>query len=151
MMKHLALAKILIVASIFSASQASVSRESFKWEGDYLYQDHVGKTVGGSPIVVDMKLSIKVGSCLLANNGYQVSEKIVCKAVSNSTGKQITFVSYSNGKIENEFGVKQYQVGEVLFGLEQSQDSVLTTWHSLKPDNVTKTKGTFFVKVKTPK
>lgn len=149
-MKYLSFVKFLIIAIIFLlTSQACVSQESFKWEGEYLYQDQLGKTVGGSPIVVDMNLSIKVdGSCLLVNNGYQVSEKIVCKVVSNSTGKQITFVSYESGKIENEYGIQQYQVGEVLFGLEQSQGSVLTTWQSLKPDNVKKTTDTFFVKVK---
>jgi hypothetical protein len=130
MMKCLSFAKFLIITVIFIlSSQAFVSQQSFKWEGEYLYQDQLGKTVGGSPIVVDMNLSIKVDdSCLLVNNGYQVSGKIVCKAVSNSTGKQITFVSYDSGKIEKEYGVQQYQVGEVLFGLEQSQDIVLTTW-----------------------
>lgn len=150
MMKFLSFVKFLMMTILFFlTSQACVSQESFKWEGEYLYQDLLGKTVGGSPIIVDMNLSIKVdGSCLLVNNGYQVSEKIVCKVISNSTGKQVIFVSYDSGKIENEYGVQQYQVGEVLLGLDQSQGKVLTTWQSLKPDNVKKTTGTFFIKVK---
>lgn len=152
-MKYLHWAKFLPIAIIFFLiSQSCVSKEIFEWDGEYLYQDQLGKTFGGSPIVSDMSLTIKAdGSCLLVNNGYQVSEKIVCRAEPNSTGKQITFVSYDSGKIENEYGVQQYKVGEILFSLEHSQDAVLTTWQSLKPDNVDKAMGRFFVKIKKVK
>ena len=152
-MKYLSWAKFLIMIIILLlTSHACMSQESFEWEGEYLYQDQLGKSFGGSPIVIDMNLRIKADdSCSLVVNGYQISEKIICRAVSDSVGKQITFVSYDNGKIENEYGVQQYQVGEVLFSLEHLQDKVLTTWQSLKPDNIEKTKGSFFVKAKMVK
>lgn len=150
MMKYISWAKFLVMMVVlFLTLHACISQESFEWEGAYLYQDQLGKTFGGSPIVIDMNLSIKVDdSCLLVINGYQISEKIVCRAVSNPTGKQITFVSYDTGKIENEYGVQQYQVGEALFSLERSQGRVLTIWQALKPNNVEKSMGSFFVKVK---
>jgi hypothetical protein len=152
-MKYLSWAKFLIMTiALFLTSHACMGQESFEWEGEYLYQDQLGKSFGGSPIVIDMNLRIKAdGSCSLVVNGYQISEKIICRAVSDSVGKQIAFVSYDNGKIENEYGVQQYQVDEVLFSLERSQDKVLTTWQSLKPDNIEKTKGSFFVKAKMVK
>lgn len=149
-MKYLSWAKFLIITIVLLlTSHVCMSQESFAWEGEYRYQSQLGKTFGGSPIVIDMNLRIKADdSCSLVINGYQVSEKIICKAVSDPRGKQIAFVSYNSGKIENEYGVQQYQVGEVLFNLERSQDRVLTTWQSLKPDNVEKSMGSFFVKVK---
>jgi hypothetical protein len=152
-MKYLSWAKFLTMTiALFLTSHACMGQESFEWEGEYLCQDQLGKSFGGSPIVIDMNLRIKAdGSCSLVVNGYQISEKIICRAVSDSVGKQIAFVSYDNGKIENEYGAQQYQVDEVLFSLERSQDKVLTTWQSLKPDNIEKTKGCFFVKAEMVK
>jgi len=145
--KYLMLFSMLLLMPL-----ACVSQEVFAWKGRYLYQDQLGKTFGGSPMLIDMNLNVKAdGSCLLAINGYQVSERIFCRAVSKSTGLQIDFISYDSGKIENEYGVQIYQVGESLFSLDGSQDKFLTTWKSLKPDNVEAVTGSFFVKQKTEK
>lgn len=149
-MKYMSWAKFLVMTIVFLLTpHICMGQESFEWEGEYRYQSQLGKTFGGSPIVIDMNLHINADdSCSLVINGYQISEKIICKAVSDPRGKQITFVSYDSGKIENEYGVQQYQVGEALFSLERSQGRVLTIWQALKPNNVEKSMGSFFVKVK---
>jgi hypothetical protein len=107
------------------------------WIGEYEYQVSLGHTVGGDPILLDMKLTIgKEGQCEFVQQGYQTDDDVICKISVAPNGINILFEKFSNGEIAYPSGVVIYRPGEVLFSLSKSKNHLITKWGGIKPDGL---------------
>ncbi len=65
------------------------------WYGEYFYETAGGHTAGGSPIVMELTLTIKKSglgeSCLFQAVGFQTYKKIVCTLTGNSDKLEVRF------------------------------------------------------------
>ncbi len=94
-----------------------------EWHGKYDSYVSGGKTAGGSPIMMSIKLKIeKQGSkefCELHADGFQTNETIFCTTAMNKNQLMILFKSHEDGRIINRSDVEEFKVGETLFSLEK--------------------------------
>lgn len=93
------------------------------WDGVYTFFASGGKTVGGSPIMLSMKLTIDSQhsdkGCRLNADGFQTYHRFICTYSVDKNQLRVAFKSYDNGKTVNEIGVTVYNVGQTLFTLEK--------------------------------
>lgn len=96
------------------------------WDGEYRFSGLGGETGGGSPIMMDITLTIKNSasnaSCSLNATGYQTFDRIICSTTDKGSKLEVKFKSYDDGKIlYGDDKIEQYKVGQVLFVLEKVQ------------------------------
>ncbi len=128
------------------------------WDGEYQFAGLGGETGGGSPIMMDITLTIKKsgsdGYCLLHADGFQTTDRIVCALTDTGNKLDVRFKSYEDGKILNGHNVAVYKVGEVLLVLEKAEGKDKKTryiphWASYVPfDNMEKGGKYVFTKTK---
>jgi Family of unknown function (DUF5991) len=94
------------------------------WLGEYQFEGHGGNTAGGSPIMMEITLTIsKPGSndsCKLHMQGFQKDETIFCTTTGTDSKLDVRFKTYDDGRIVNAYDVARYKVSEVLFSLEKT-------------------------------
>lgn len=138
---------IALIAFPSHLAQASMDNIFSIWHGTYIHSGYGGTTAGGSPIIINTVLTItSTGGCQISRDGFQTMERIYCSVSKVDSGINILFKSYSDGKIENEYGTISYKPNEKLFSLHPiGQSELITTvWGSLKPDFIQKKRGVFF-------
>lgn len=128
------------------------------WDGEYQFAGLGGKTGGGSPIMMEIILTInKSGSneyCKLHMQGFQKDEIIFCLLTGSDNKLEVKFKTYGDGRVLNAYDVERYKVGEVLFVLEKAEGKDKKTryiphWASYVPfDNMEKGGKYFFTKTK---
>lgn len=142
---------ILFITLITTTSMAQAAFSTLTtWQGVYVYHGYGGHTEGGSPITLDMTLTISpTGDCKLEREGFQRNDEIICSTVWKDNAVDIVFKSYPGGKIENEYGIAVYKPGERLFSLypKGKRDGLITVWGRLKP-GFEKKHGHFFQRAK---
>ena len=106
--------------------------------GHYRYEWDGGRTAGGTGIVVTYDLTLGPRACQLTAHGFQTNEEIRCEAVNTNGATTVRFVSYSDGKVVNRYGVAIYKPGQELLRLRAGTGGVLLTeLLALKPDEGT--------------
>jgi hypothetical protein len=117
-MKMKMLQAIVLGASLI-ATACTANDSLSPWHGEYLYETAAGHTAGGSPITMELTLTIKKSalseSCLFQAVGFQTYKKIVCTLAGNGDNLEVKFKNYEEGTL-----LKKYKAGEVLFVLEKS-------------------------------
>jgi hypothetical protein len=95
------------------------------------------------------KASLRKGFCTFAQNGHssfalatsawQVRHRIgpVPKATPKGDKLEVSFVSFSDGRLENEWGKRQYDVDQPLFAIARGPDGLVTTCQGYKPTTAT--------------
>lgn len=78
------------------------------WDGTYLYEQGLGRNRGGIALFIEHTLKINGTDCSLSAQGVQTDEDIRCKATPNGDKVEISFVSFKDGSMANQFGKKQY-------------------------------------------
>jgi hypothetical protein len=123
------------------------------WHGKYFWQgqdgyDGGGTAATGNPVILQVTLILTDHGCTLGEAGFQTDLAIICAAQAIPDGVAITFVSYGNGALVNDYGVAVYKPGERLFSLvDDGAGRVITHWGSLQPDFVHDTTGNYFRRV----
>ena len=143
---------LLAVSAIGLTSIAASAQGN--WTGTYHYNEALGRdgAGAGNAIFVDHTLTLKPGVCLLEASGYQTDEHIRCKATQSGPGQmQIAFVSFADGKIANQYGVKQYRVGERLLTLSNRGARMITTWQGYKLNDEGAKPGVYFKRSRAAK
>lgn len=120
-------------AAVFAMAAASQSASA--WNGTYAFHEALGRDAVGTGVTisVDHKLVVGPGSCRFTANGYQTNTQIRCAAVPKGDALAVNFVSFGDGSVANQYGVKLYQPGQPLFTLSRKGAAVSTTWQSYKP------------------
>jgi hypothetical protein len=104
--------------------------------GHYRYEWDGGRTAGGTGIVITYDLTIGPRSCQLTALGFQTHEEIRCEVANANGATTVRFVSYSDGKVVNRYGVAVYKPGQELLRLRAGSAGVLLTeLLALKPDD----------------
>lgn len=105
---------------------APVPAPTGPWDGEYSYGGYGGRTAGGSPIMMDITVSINSPkfkqACVFQAMGFQTDTNIFCTAAIKSDVLEVQFKSYDDGGILNGYGNERYKVGEVLLTLKQPKD-----------------------------
>ncbi|MGF1687473.1 DUF5991 domain-containing protein [Photobacterium japonica] len=132
-----------IASAVVTALLSSTANLSL-WDGKYSCELDLGTTTSGVSAWANYDLLINGDSCNLQVTGFQVDEKINCNADGNENELNVMFDSYSNGSVENIYGVQVYEKGEELFSLEYKGDKILTSWKGINSDQpIDKNKNCF--------
>lgn len=109
----------LILCAFFSA--VSIRAQSVgNWAGSYEYTASLGRTTGGTGIVINYTITIREdGSATIAATGYQTDDEIVCETRPQGKRIGLYFKSYPNGGDVNAFGTRLYKKGDFLLSLER--------------------------------
>ncbi|MBI3561064.1 MAG: hypothetical protein HY080_05040 [Gammaproteobacteria bacterium] len=140
----------LIVLGIGSIVMACVASDSVNlWHGEYFYESAGGHTAGGSPITMEMTLTINKpeadDACLFHAVGFQTDMTIVCTVTASDNKLEVKFKKYG----EASFLMIEYKIGEVLFSLEKvavkgKESRYVPHWVSYEPfDDMSNAKGYF--------
>ena len=121
------------------------------WAGSYEYADSAGPTAGDTGVVITYRLEIPKDTPsqgTLSVVGFQADRTLRCEVSATPTELTVRFLSYGDGRTENEFGVAVYQPRQVLFTLQRAADgnALLTTWQALTPDGAHGKSGKYFQK-----
>lgn len=117
--------RFFVLAIGLMVAACTTSAATGPWDGEYQFAGLGGETGGGSPIMMDITLTIKKsgsdGYCFLYADGFQTTDRIVCSLTDNGNKLEVKFKSYEDGKILNGHNVAVYKVGEILFVLEKKE------------------------------
>lgn len=110
---------LLFSLCVFASAQAQAADD---WAGTYEYSASLGRTAGGTGIVIDYVVTIsasnaKLGAVIRAT-GYQTDDEIRCDTRTRGRRISLYFNSYPNGGTRNQFGVRLYKKGDFLLSLE---------------------------------
>ena len=106
------------------------------WDGTYIYEQGLGKNPGGIALFVTHTLTNNATDCPIAADGVQTDEHIRCKATANGDKLDVTFVSFKDGGMNNQFGKKIYTVNQPLFTLTKQGNAIATTWQGYSKNDV---------------
>lgn len=122
-----------------------------KWDGEYTFDTELGKTVGGSSILMVYTIFIGSGekqTCKIAVDGFQTMQRLTCNMESSGESATLSFKGFENGSLLNDYGIEVYNENEALlvFSYEQNSDTLFTEWKSLNPFQIQPKKGIYFSK-----
>ena len=114
------------------------------WDGTYVWEQGLGKNPGGIALFVTHTLKINGSDCRIDAQGVQTDEHIRCKATATGDKLDVSFVSFADGGMNNQFGKKTYTPNQPLFTLTRQGNAIATTWQGyIKNDLDTTGKSTF--------
>ena len=132
-MKH----SVLLALGLASAPLAAMPvLAAGPWDGTYIYEQGLGKNPGGIALFVTHTLTINGSECRIDAEGYQTDEHIRCKATANGDKLDVTFVSFKDGGMNNQFGKKIYTANQPLFTLTKQGNAIATTWQGYSKNDV---------------
>ena len=102
----------------------------------------------GAATFIDQRLTLEPKACRLTTQGYQQDTDIRCTATPRGDGLQISFVSFGDGRVENQYGVRLYRPGQPLLLLTRQGGALTTTWQGYQPAMKGAPSGTFFHKTR---
>lgn len=106
------------------------------WDGTYVYEQGLGKNAGGIALFVKHTLKIDGSDCRFDAKGIQTDVHIRCKATANGDKLDVTFVSFKDGGMLDQFGNKKYTVNQPLFALTRQGNAIATTWQGYSKNDV---------------
>lgn len=126
---------IIAGAALAAMAAAPAFAQPSAWTGTYAYNEPLGRdAVGqGISIFVDHRLTVGANSCRLTALGYQTNTVIRCAAKANGGRLDVSFVSFGDGALTNQYGVRLYSVGQRLFSLSRQGGGIQTTWGAYTP------------------
>ena len=98
------------------------------WDGTYVWEQGLGKNNGGIALFINHTLKVNGSDCRLDAEGVQTNEHIRCKATANGDKLNVSFVSFADGGMNNQFGKKTYTPNQPLFTLTRQGNAIATTW-----------------------
>lgn len=122
-MKHSVMLALGIAVAPLAAVQAATP-----WDGTYVYEQSLGKALSGMALFVTHTLKINGADCRIDAEGVQTNQHIRCKATPNGDKLDVTFVSFADGGMKDQFGNQIYKVNQPLFALTRQGNSIATTW-----------------------
>ena len=96
----------------------------------------MGKNPGGIALFVTHTLTINGSECRIDAEGYQTDEHIRCKATANGDKLDVSFVSFKNGGMNNQFGKQIYTANQPLFALTKKGNAIATTWQGYSKNDI---------------
>lgn len=136
----------LAVLAAAAAPAAIAAPAPSGWDGRYVYEEYAGRTAGGSPIMVTWTLTIRPGHCSIHAEGYQTFEDLRCGTTAKGNTLAVRWISYADGSLQNQYGVRIYKPQQHLFTLTRAGKGLTTTWGGLQTNKEGKRPGRYFKK-----
>ncbi|HEX8843025.1 MAG TPA: DUF5991 domain-containing protein [Pyrinomonadaceae bacterium] len=140
--------KRLVLATVLCAFATVAVEGQSVWAGRYEHTANLGRTAGGTGIVVSYAITILPdNTATIQANGYQTDDEILCEVRERGNKASLYFKSYPNGGELNQFGVQLYKKGDFILSLERiNSRRFRVRWGKY---NTELTKSVVFVKVKS--
>ena len=94
-----------------------------EWAGTYEYTASLGRTAGGTGIVVTYTIVVASGNsepgAVVEASGYMTDDKLRCETRARGNRIDLHFHSYPDGGTANAYGVELYKKGDLLLSLEK--------------------------------
>ena len=106
------------------------------WDGTYVYEQGLGRNPGGIALFVTHTLKVNGSNCTIDAEGVQTDEHIRCKATPSGDRLEVSFVSFRNGGMLNQFDKQDYKPGQPLFSLVRQGNAFKPTWQGYVKNDV---------------
>ena len=117
------IAAILLPALLSHAPAGAQGRPRDEWAGTYEYTASLGRTAGGTGIVVTYTIEVTPGNsepgAVVEASGYMTDDKLRCETRTQGNRIDFHFHSYPDGDTANAYGVELYKKGDLLLSLEK--------------------------------
>lgn len=139
---QIAVAAIALVAAVPAAAQSPASAQS--WYGIYEYSETIPRgEITGS---VDTRVTLGDSGCRIDAQGVQTDEHIRCNARMQGKSLVITFKSYADGGLKNQYGVQRYKPGQLLLTFTRTPQGLVTAWQGYTMSDARSKTGKYFMK-----
>ena len=121
--------------AVMCLASFAVTAQTAGWNGTYAFNESLGRDAVGTgiSIFVDHRLTVGPKGCRFTANGYQTNTTIRCAAKATGDRLDVTFVSFGDGSVKNQFGVQLYKPGQTMFSLRRQGGRLTTTWQGYTP------------------
>ena len=139
----------LLIILAMSICFATLSVSAQEWGGLYRYNANFGRNAGGTTMRVTYEIAIEDGptpDAEITADGYQTGNTVLCNTRQKGNSLELRFLSYPDGKMENDFGVKLYEKGDVLITLTRVTKAGKTTYRAVIGKYNTDVKGPVYFK-----
>jgi hypothetical protein len=128
--------RIAILVLAFALGPVFTAQAAGPWDGTYVYEQALGRNLGGIALFVTHTLTINGPDCRIDAQGVQTDEHIRCKATADGDKLQVNFLSFKDGGMLNQFGNKKYTVDQPLFSLTRQGNEFTPTWQGYSKNDV---------------
>ena len=112
------------------------------WAGTYEYTANLGRTAGGTVMLVTYTVEVTSGNARLGGvveaSGYMTDSRLRCDTRTEGNRLNLYFHSYPDGGTANQYGVELYRKGDLLLSLErigpQRRPRYRVVWGKLNTD-----------------
>jgi hypothetical protein len=118
--------RAILIAFIFTLSGPAGGQDRPKedgWIGQYEYDADLGRTAGGTGIVISYTVEIKSANAplgaVIKASGYMTDDEVRSDTKTEGNRISLFFNSYPNGGAKNQFGVELYKKGDLLLSLKK--------------------------------
>lgn len=138
---------LMAAGAIFAGPAAAQSRPSAaaqSWYGTYVAEEMVprGELTGS----ITTRLTVNNGGCRLRAQGVMTDENIKCTARIRGQSLVISFYSYGDGSMRNQYGTLLYQRGTPLLTLTKTPRGLVTNWQAYTMSDGNRKSGRYFRK-----
>ncbi|WP_337828799.1 DUF5991 domain-containing protein [Pseudonocardia sp. TMWB2A] len=127
-----------------AAAQGRPSAAARGWYGTYVAQEKVprGELTGS----ITTRLTVNNGGCRLRAQGVMTDENIKCTARIRGQSLVISFYSYGDGSMRNQYGTLLYRRGTPLLTLTKTPRGLVTNWQAYTMSDGKRKSGRYFRK-----
>ncbi len=127
-----------------AAAQGRPSAAALGWYGTYVAQEMVprGELTGS----ITTRLTVNNGGCRLRAQGVMTDTNIKCTARIRGQSLVISFYSYGDGSMRNQYGTLLYQRGTPLLTLTKTPRGLITNWQAYTMSDGERKSGRYFRK-----
>ena len=127
-----------------AAAQGRPSAAALGWYGTYVAQEMVprGELTGS----ITTRLTVNNGGCRLRAQGVMTDENIKCTARIRGQSLVISFYSYGDGSMRNQYGTLLYRRGTPLLTLTKTPRGLVTNWQAYTMSDGKRKSGRYFRK-----
>lgn len=139
----------LLTILAMSICLGSLTVSAQEWGGVYRYNANFGRNAGGTAMNVTYEISIEDGpnpGAEISADGYQTSNILLCTTRKKGSSIELRFLSYPDGNMENEYGVKLYEKNDLLITLTRVANAGKTKYRAVMGKYNTSVKGPVYFK-----
>ena len=139
----------LLTILAMSICFATLTVSAQEWGGLYRYNANFGRNAGGTTMRVTYEIAIEDGptpDAEITADGYQTGNTVLCNTRQKGNSLELRFLSYPDGKMENQFGVKLYKKNDLLITLTRVTSAGKTKYRAVIGKYNTDVKGPVYFK-----
>lgn len=127
-----------------AAAQGRPTAAALGWYGTYTAEEMIprGELTGS----ITTRLTVNNGGCRLRAQGVMTNDNIKCTAQIRGQSLVISFYSYGDGSMRNQYGTLMYKRGTPLLTLTKTPRGLVTNWQAYTMSDGKRKSGRYFRK-----